>query len=203
MNRTTPFCPAVSPPLPVACNQTSLPPPRRSRNRRKAPTSSSPASTRTQHDMYAGNHLGAWLSSTYINADSQRIAATANERYPDPVQPVRRPGQALRRAATMSPATARSLLLIKLGTSLPAPKDPVKLAELTQIATPHGRHVRRRQVLHRREGPGNLPGHRPGLGSARRHRQEHLRPAARRLAGLAHDLGADAQGLRALRRTDQ
>jgi peptidyl-dipeptidase A len=34
----------------------------------------------------------------------------------------------------LTPATARSLLLIKLGSSMPAPKDPVKQAELAKIA---------------------------------------------------------------------
>src|SRR5687767_1135973 len=35
----------------------------------------------------------------------------------------------------MSPDSARTIRLLKLSTSLPPPRDPAKLAELTQIAT--------------------------------------------------------------------
>lgn len=92
---------------------------------------------KTQHDMTPEMTSASWLASTYINADSQRIEAAANERmltlYNQFVD------QAKRYTGTdYSPATARSLLLIKIGTSLPAPKDPVKLSELTQITSRMG-----------------------------------------------------------------
>ncbi|MCY7313476.1 MAG: M2 family metallopeptidase [Pseudoxanthomonas sp.] len=75
-----------------------------------------------------------WLSSTYINDDSQLLAAKGNERYLSQLnqwiaQAKQFEGQA------MSPQTARAIQLLKLGTSMPAPTDPVKLAELTRIAT--------------------------------------------------------------------
>ena len=75
-----------------------------------------------------------WLSSTYINDDSQRLAAKANERYLTQLngwieQAKKFEGQ------KMTPATARAIQLLKLQTSMPAPKDPAKLAELTQIST--------------------------------------------------------------------
>src|SRR3546814_11216817 len=35
----------------------------------------------------------------------------------------------------MSPQTARAINLLKIGTAMPPPKDPAKLAELTRIAT--------------------------------------------------------------------
>ena len=101
----------------------------------------------------------------------------------------------------MSPETARAMMLLKLTPPMPPPKDPAKLAELTQIATQHGRHVRLRQVLHRRKAMRRLP--RAGRTRGRAAQQPRLRRAARRLAGLAHDRAADAQGLRALRRTGQ
>ena len=75
-----------------------------------------------------------WLSSTYINSDSETIAAKANERWLTQLnawieQSRRFDGQ------QMSPDTARAIKLLKLMTAMPAPRDPDKLAELTRIAT--------------------------------------------------------------------
>ncbi len=75
-----------------------------------------------------------WLSSTYINSDSELVAAKANERWLTQLnawieQSKRFDGQEL------SPETARAIKLIKLMTAMPAPKDPAELAELTRIAT--------------------------------------------------------------------
>ena len=73
-----------------------------------------------------------WLSSTHITDDTQFLAAKANERWLSKlnqwVEQARRfEGQ------DMSPATARTIQLLKLATAMPAPKDPQKLAELTRI----------------------------------------------------------------------
>lgn len=75
-----------------------------------------------------------WLSNTYINADSQRVAASANERW-----------LAMRNAfieqaktydeAAESPATARALHRLKTEASMPAPRDAAKLKELAAIAS--------------------------------------------------------------------
>ena len=75
-----------------------------------------------------------WLSSTYINDDSELVSAKANERYLAQLngwieQSRRFEGQ------TMSPETARAIQLLKLQAAMPPPKDPAKLAELTAIAT--------------------------------------------------------------------
>lgn len=75
-----------------------------------------------------------WLSSTYINSDSETIAAKTNERWLTQLngwieQSRRFDGQQL------SPETARAIKLLKLMTAMPAPRDPDKLAELTRIAT--------------------------------------------------------------------
>ncbi len=75
-----------------------------------------------------------WLSQTYINEDSQRVAAKANERALTKLnswieQAARFEGQ------PMSEASRRTLALLKLQTPMPAPKDPAKLGELTTIAT--------------------------------------------------------------------
>lgn len=76
----------------------------------------------------------AWLSQTYINGDTARISALASERglarFNALVEQAKRfEGQ------PMSPATARTIALLKLGTSMPAPRDPAKLKELATIAT--------------------------------------------------------------------
>ncbi len=84
--------------------------------------------------MYPELTAPQWLSNTYINQDSQLLSAKANERYLSQLnrwieESKRFEGQ------TMSPDTARAIQLLKLGTSMPAPRDPAKLAELTTIAT--------------------------------------------------------------------
>jgi peptidyl-dipeptidase A len=86
-----------------------------------------------QHDLTPEQASASWLAATDINADSQRVEAAVNERmlalnnqFID---------QAKLYKGTYSPLTNRSLLLIKIGASMPAPKDPAKLSELTQIAS--------------------------------------------------------------------
>ncbi|MEG3183396.1 M2 family metallopeptidase [Novilysobacter erysipheiresistens] len=85
-------------------------------------------------EMYPQLTAAQWLSSTYINDDSQLLSAKANERYLAQLnswieQSKRFEGQ------QMSAETARSIQLLKLATAMPAPTDPAKLAELTQIVT--------------------------------------------------------------------
>ncbi|MEZ0470536.1 M2 family metallopeptidase [Luteimonas salinilitoris] len=85
-------------------------------------------------EMYPELTASQWLSSTYINDDSQLLAAKGNERWLTQLnawidQARRFEGQ------KMSPATARAINLLKLSTAMPAPKDPARLAELTRIAT--------------------------------------------------------------------
>jgi peptidyl-dipeptidase A len=75
-----------------------------------------------------------WLSSTYINSDSELVAAKANERWLTQlngwIEQARR-----FEGKPMSPQSARAMSLLKLMTAMPAPRDPAKLAELTRIAT--------------------------------------------------------------------
>lgn len=84
--------------------------------------------------MYPELTSAQWLSSTYINDDSQLIAAKANERYlaklNDWIEQSRR-----FEGKPMSADTARAIALLKQGAAMPPPKNPEHLAELTQIAT--------------------------------------------------------------------
>jgi peptidyl-dipeptidase A len=78
-----------------------------------------------------------WLANTYINDDSQRVSASANERWLGMLNGF--VAQAARYdGVEMSADTARALNLLKLGTSNPAPRDPAKLAELTRITSRMG-----------------------------------------------------------------
>lgn len=84
--------------------------------------------------MYPEMTSAQWLSSTYINDDSARVAAKANERWLTTLngwieQAGKYEGQ------PMSGDTRRALHLLKLMTAMPAPRDPAKLAELAAIAT--------------------------------------------------------------------
>lgn len=84
--------------------------------------------------MYPELSAAQWLSNTYINDDSQLLASKSNERWLGQLnswieQAKKFEGQ------KMSPDSARTIQLLKLSTSLPPPRDPAKLAELTQIAT--------------------------------------------------------------------
>jgi peptidyl-dipeptidase A len=85
-------------------------------------------------DSYAELSAAQWISSTYITDDSEMLAAKANERWLTQlngwIQQERR-----FEGRQMSPATARSIMLLKLMSSMPAPRDPEHLAELTRIAS--------------------------------------------------------------------
>ncbi len=83
---------------------------------------------------YRESTSAQWASVTYINDDTALVASKTNERS------LARLNGYLAEAKRfdgldLSPGTARALHLLKLGTSMPAPTDPAKLAELTKVAT--------------------------------------------------------------------
>jgi peptidyl-dipeptidase A len=75
-----------------------------------------------------------WISSTYINDDSQTVAAKANERFLTQLNTWLKAAKPFE-GQKMSPESARSILLLKLSTAMPPPDDEKKLAELTRIAS--------------------------------------------------------------------
>ncbi len=79
------------------------------------------------------NTSAAWLGSTYINGDSARIEAAANERSLGQLS--RWIAEAAAFEGDLSADTARALKLLKLASPNPAPKDADKLAELAQLTT--------------------------------------------------------------------
>src|SRR5690606_24231933 len=74
-----------------------------------------------------------WLSSTYINDDSQLVAAKANERALAQLNAWTEEAKKFE-GQPMSDDSRRALNLLKQATAMPAPRDPEKLAELTRIA---------------------------------------------------------------------
>lgn len=123
-----------------ACRRTPTPPPATA----GAPLRQAPADESADQfvarvndefrGLYAELTAAQWISSTYINDDSELVAAKANERWLTALngwiaQARRYEGK------PMSPQAARSIMLLKLMTAMPAPRDPAKLAELARIAT--------------------------------------------------------------------
>ncbi len=82
--------------------------------------------------MYPEMTAAQWLSATYINNDSELLSAKSNERYLTQLNSWIDQARGFE-GQPMSPDTARSISLLKLGTSMPPPKDPAKLAELTRL----------------------------------------------------------------------
>jgi len=83
-----------------------------------------------------GRELGAagWVRATYITEDTAIMSSLARERY------AKWHGETVEAAMAyddqeLSAETRRAIDLLKLGTSLPTPKDAAKRRELTEIAT--------------------------------------------------------------------
>ena len=68
-----------------------------------------------------------WLSATYINDDSEMLAAKANERYLAKLNNWIEQARKLRRPADDAGNRARRSCCCKLATAMPPPKDPAKL----------------------------------------------------------------------------
>ncbi|MFY2765219.1 M2 family metallopeptidase [Arenimonas sp. MALMAid1274] len=79
----------------------------------------------------------AWLGATYINSDSQRLEALANERYLTLNNAFVEQAKSYD-VTGLNADTARALHLLKVSASLPAPRDPAKLKELTEIVSRMG-----------------------------------------------------------------
>lgn len=73
-----------------------------------------------------------WTASTYINEDTQYLSAKATEDYLAYLKKAVDEAQRFE-GLDLKPETARALKLLKLGTAMPAPEDPAKLTELTQV----------------------------------------------------------------------
>lgn len=86
-------------------------------------------------DTYREITAAQWVSETYINADTEVLVSKANERNLVRVSKNVEDARKFAGVSGISPETQRGIDLIKLQTAMPAPKDPAKLAELTEIAS--------------------------------------------------------------------
>ena len=76
----------------------------------------------------------SWVQSTYITDDTESIAAKASERAI--AESVRLAKAATRFDGLKLPADmARKMMLLKIGLTLAAPKDPAESAEVTRLAS--------------------------------------------------------------------
>jgi peptidyl-dipeptidase A len=80
-----------------------------------------------------GNAAG-WMQQTYITADTQYLNSRVTDRYLEYFS--RKAGEAKAYdEVKLDASTARSLLLLKLGVSAPAPADATKRKELAELTT--------------------------------------------------------------------
>ena len=83
---------------------------------------------------YPEANSAQWAAVTYINDDTALVASKTNERSLARLNGYLEEAKQFE-GLELSPDTARAIHLLKLGTSMPAPTDPIKLAELTKVAT--------------------------------------------------------------------
>ena len=87
--------------------------------------------------LYPEITAAQWLAATYITEDTQQLESKANERWLTQLNrwiEQAKPWE----GKPMSPETQRAILLLKLSTAMPPPRDPAKLSELTRIASKMG-----------------------------------------------------------------
>ena len=83
-------------------------------------------------DLWLEGNAAGWTQATYINVDTQLLNARATERW------LAAFGKAVEESRAfdgtpMSKASQRSIRLLRLGVSAPAPDDPAKRAELATL----------------------------------------------------------------------
>ncbi|HSQ68539.1 MAG TPA: M2 family metallopeptidase, partial [Steroidobacteraceae bacterium] len=79
-------------------------------------------------------NAAGWAYSTYITPDTELLNAKASERFLAHYSTVVDASKGYQTSA-LDPRTARAFSQLRLGVETPAPKDPARLAEFTQITT--------------------------------------------------------------------
>ncbi|HKS53832.1 MAG TPA: M2 family metallopeptidase, partial [Steroidobacteraceae bacterium] len=85
-------------------------------------------------DLGREESAAGWSYATYINQDTEYLNAKTTERQLEYLSNTVEAAKAYEKQQ-LSPATARTLELLKLGVAAPAPKDPAKRAELASITS--------------------------------------------------------------------
>lgn len=83
-------------------------------------------------DLAIEANAAGWTQATYITPDTQTLSARANDRYLAFVSEAAEEAKRYE-GQRLSPATARSIALLKVSVSAPAPRDPAKRARLTEL----------------------------------------------------------------------
>ena len=84
---------------------------------------------------YTEATAASWVKATYITDDTQLLESKQTERGLALLSRQIEESKKFVGVDGIAPDVARQLLLLKIATSLPAPSDPKKLEELTQIAS--------------------------------------------------------------------
>lgn len=79
-------------------------------------------------------NAAAWVAATYITDDTQALSSQATDQFLQFTTAAIAGAKRFDGVTGLKPATARALLLIKLGSSLPAPTDPAKREELSKLS---------------------------------------------------------------------
>jgi len=85
-------------------------------------------------DIGRESSAAAWTYATYINQDTEYLNAKANERWLTYFSKAVEEAKAVE-SQQLSPSVERSIQVLKLGISAPAPDDPAKRAELAAITS--------------------------------------------------------------------
>ena len=165
------------------------------RHRRNRPISSSSGLNRELTELGREQAAAGWAYATFINQDTEFLNAKATERGLEYFSNAVEAAKAYEKQQ-LSPATARTLQLLKLGVAAPAPKDAAKRAELAAITSKmEGMYGAAKYCP---KGPDSCKDQEAAHRRARE--QPQLRRADRSVDRLALDSAAAAQGIRALRR---
>jgi peptidyl-dipeptidase A len=92
---------------------------------------------RINSELLESGHEGAmaaWVQLTYITPDTEALAALANERVQEDYARLIKEAKAYE-GKEISADAARTIKLLKFGLAAPAPDDPAKREELSQIET--------------------------------------------------------------------
>ena len=87
--------------------------------------------------MYPEITVPQWLAATYISGDTQMLAAKSDERWLTLLNQWIEEAKQFE-GQKMSAESARTIQLLKLSASMPPPKNPEHLGELTRIASKMG-----------------------------------------------------------------
>jgi peptidyl-dipeptidase A len=85
--------------------------------------------------LYVRQATADWVNKTYLTDDSEKLSSWANEEVLGYLSSAVQRSLRFRKVKGIDPETARALYLLRLSSTLPAPRDPAKRAELATLMT--------------------------------------------------------------------